>query len=163
MSPAEIRFTLRITGTEEVLRRLTVAPQAISSELGQAVAETADEIVFRATGLSQSTRVARSLRSRVDVAALKATVRAGFPARFVEHGRPAGKMPPSSRDTRAGRRFRAWAKRRGINPFLAARAVGRKGVPARPFFQPAIETEQMPYLDRMRRAITRALDSLRNR
>ncbi len=72
-------------------------------------------------------------------------------------------MPPSGPETRAGRRFRAWAKRHGIDPFLAARAVGRKGVPARPFFEPAIEMEQVPYLDRMRRAVTRALDSLRTR
>ena len=51
---------------------------------------------------------------------------------YVERGRRPGKPPPVSA-------VAAWARRHGVNPFLVARAIGRKGVRPAPFLLPAYE------------------------
>jgi hypothetical protein len=54
---------------------------------------------------------------------------------YVEMGRKPGKQPPIGA-------IAAWAHRHGINPFVVARAIGRKGVKAQPFLIPAFEKNQ---------------------
>jgi hypothetical protein len=54
---------------------------------------------------------------------------------YVEMGRRPGKMPPL-------KAVEGWARRHGINPFLVARAIGRKGIKAQPFLIPAFEKNQ---------------------
>lgn len=38
--------------------------------------------------------------------------------------------------------FQLWATRRGLNPYMVARSIARKGTKAKPFFQPAIESSK---------------------
>lgn len=50
----------------------------------------------------------------------------------VEFGRKPGAFPPIGALDR-------WARKRGLNPFLVARAIARKGTKAQPFMKPAFE------------------------
>jgi hypothetical protein len=59
---------------------------------------------------------------------------------FVEYGRRPGKMPPLQA-------IEGWARRHGLNPFLVARAIGRRGVKARPFMLPALEKNEKRIFD----------------
>jgi HK97 gp10 family phage protein len=38
--------------------------------------------------------------------------------------------------------FQLWATRRGLNPYAVARSIAKKGTKAKPFFQPAIDSQQ---------------------
>lgn len=88
---------------------------------------------------------------------LSATVRpTAKHAIFVHEGRRAGKMPPYQ----AGTHLNAWAKRRGIPPFLVARAIGRKGTKPHKFMdkayrivKPSAERDAERTLDRIVRSI----------
>lgn len=52
---------------------------------------------------------------------------------YVHEGRRPGSMPPSGEGTQLNR----WATKRGLNPFLVARSIGRKGTKANPFMDNA--------------------------
>lgn len=54
-------------------------------------------------------------------------------ALWVHEGRKPGKMPPFGEGTP----LNGWAKRMGMNPFLVARAIGRKGTKGIPFMDEA--------------------------
>lgn len=98
---------------------------------------------------------------------------------FIERGRVSGKMPPPLA-------LQAWATRRGIvrkqarairrargrgqverlpglmtemasTLFLIARAIGQRGVPARPFMAPAAEAERPAFEHRVRMALEEAV------
>jgi hypothetical protein len=55
----------------------------------------------------------------------------------VEYGRRAGaRMPPPNA-------LATWARRHGgIDPFVLARSIGRKGIKARPFLHPALRSAE---------------------
>jgi hypothetical protein len=59
---------------------------------------------------------------------------------YVERGRGPGRPPPVAA-------VAAWARRHGVNPFLVARAIGRKGVKPAPFLLPAFEKNRGRILD----------------
>lgn len=52
-------------------------------------------------------------------------------AYWVEHGRKAGRAPPVAAVS-------GWARRHGVDPFVLARAIGRKGTKAQPFVAPSL-------------------------
>lgn len=52
---------------------------------------------------------------------------------FVHQGRKPGKMPPSGPGTELNR----WATKRGMNPFLVARSIKRKGIKPNPYMNEA--------------------------
>jgi hypothetical protein len=77
-------------------------------------------------------------------------------ALFIHEGRRPGKMPPWSRGTQLNR----WATKRGMNPFLVARSIARKGIKKHPFMQqayltvkPTAEREASLILDEIVRSI----------
>lgn len=51
---------------------------------------------------------------------------------YVERGRRPGRPPPVSA-------LAGWARRHGVNPYVVARAIGRRGVRPAPFLIPAYE------------------------
>lgn len=59
-------------------------------------------------------------------------VRYGY---WVEYGRRPGKRPPI--DAISG-----WARRHGGNPFMIARAIGRRGTRKQPFVAPALQKHE---------------------
>jgi HK97 gp10 family phage protein len=69
----------------------------------------------------------------------------------VEGGRRAGKGFPYKDPL-----FVAWCKKRGLSPFLVMRSIKRKGIKARPFFQPAIDSQQA----NVDREFSKAMDNI---
>ena len=53
-------------------------------------------------------------------------------AQFVHDGRRPGSPPPTAA-------VAGWARRKGLNPYLVARAIGRRGIKGRPFFTDAVK------------------------
>lgn len=49
---------------------------------------------------------------------------------YVEQGRRPGKQPPIAA-------IEGWARRHGVNPYVLARSIGRKGTRKHPFMEPA--------------------------
>lgn len=62
---------------------------------------------------------------------------------YVHEGRKPGRMPP----WREGTPLNAWARRHSIPPFMAARAIARKGTKGNPFMDKAYE-EVKPIAER---------------
>jgi hypothetical protein len=75
----------------------------------------------------------------------------------VEEGRKAGaKMPPSDP-------IEAWMARHGIPlelSFVIRRAIGERGIPARPFLKPALEANRTKFEQEMQDAIDRAVGKI---
>lgn len=57
---------------------------------------------------------------------------------YVHEGRKPGKMPPIDA-------VESWAKRKGIDPFLVARAIGRKGTKGKKFMDIAYRERKNPF------------------
>lgn len=54
---------------------------------------------------------------------------------FIHEGRAPGKMPPFAEGTS----LNSWARRKGMNPFLVARSIARKGTKKHPFMDSAFK------------------------
>lgn len=55
---------------------------------------------------------------------------------YVDRGRRPGRMPPFQEGTA----LNSWAKRKGMNPFLVARSIAKKGIKKHPFMEKAYST-----------------------
>lgn len=53
-------------------------------------------------------------------------------AQYVHDGRKPGSPPPTAA-------VAGWARKKGLNPYLVARAIGRRGIKGRPFFTDAVK------------------------
>lgn len=62
---------------------------------------------------------------------------------FVHEGRRPGRMPPSG----PGTSLNSWATRKGMNPFLVAKSIARKGTKPHRFMDDAYK-EVKPYAER---------------
>lgn len=72
-------------------------------------------------------QVQSSIRSEKQTGRLGYKVKAHAKhAKWAHDGRRPGKMPPVSA-------VEGWARRKGLNPFMVARAIGRKGSKGKPF------------------------------
>lgn len=124
---------ITIKGGEKLREVLSRYPKVAKKNLSRA-AETSGRMIEsdakRRAPVDQG-----SLRQSIDTypRGMSATVEAGVKyAPYVEFGRPPGKQPPISSVER-------WSKKRGIEPFLVARKIGRFGTKPQPFFEPAIQ------------------------
>lgn len=59
---------------------------------------------------------------------------------YVERGRRPGRPPPVAA-------LAGWARRHGVNPYVVARAIGRRGTRAAPFLLPAYERNRARIVD----------------
>jgi HK97 gp10 family phage protein len=130
-------FGMRLEGDEKLLSGLVAGQQAVGSEARTAM-ETSLTLI-EATARSIVPQDTRALMGSINHTISGAggslrgevgpSTRYGF---FVEHGRGPGKPPPVAA-------IEGWARRHGANPFLVARAIGRRGTKPRPFMKPALE------------------------
>lgn len=128
-------ITVRLEGAKELQAGLRAAPATLASETRVAmeaslllVEGTARTLAPKDTG-----RLGGSITHSIAGGGANLTGRVAPSVAyglFVEKGRRPGRMPPV--DTVA-----SWARRHGINPFVLARAIGRRGTKARPFMEPA--------------------------
>lgn len=85
-----------------------------------------------------------SIHMIISMGGLSSTVKPTTKASYwVHEGRGPGKMPPF----KEGTSLHGWARRMGMNPFLVARSIGKKGTKGHPFMDNAYE-EVKPLADR---------------
>ena len=97
-----------------------------------------------------------SLRQSIgtNVSGISAEVVAGAKyAPFVEFGRKPGTQPPIQNLER-------WANKRGIDPFVVARSIGRYGTKAQPFMHPALEKNRRNIIIEFEQALRKTIDEL---
>jgi hypothetical protein len=129
--------TMEWRGLTQVVGGLRAAEKAAPQELAGAMQKSLSLVqgeATRALGGHGLRRMAGALSSdvRVGGTSIQGTLTVAHPGFWVERGRRPGKQPPIAA-------IRGWALERGLTPFLVARAIGRRGIRARPFLRPAFE------------------------
>lgn len=138
-------FHAHVTGLEQFLAKFREAPRIVTEELEKAGKRAGLLVEAKAKGYAPVWRghLRRSITSTqapfgTTVTPLLTTTRIGTNvpyARAVEFGRGAGKTPPPVAP------IAAWLRSKGSDapPYAVARAIGRRGIPARPFLHRAFE------------------------
>ena len=129
--------TIEWRGLPQLTASLAAAEKGLPAALGGAMQQSLSLVqsaAARELGGYGLQRMAGALSTDVRVGAgtVTGTLTVAHPGYWVEHGRRPGKQPPIAA-------IRGWALERGLVPFLVARAIGRRGIRARPFLRPALE------------------------
>jgi len=169
-----MEITVQVTG----LDRLRAANEALLADLDVELLqllrdqslETRDEARAAAptfTG-SLASRISSgvTLQSRValagETAAKSSFVRPRAPHSWlVIHGRRSGKMPSvdpaRAKSPESARRLRDWAIAKGIDPFILARAIGKRGTVGKPFMDAPIARAEASFETKVRAVVERVL------
>ena len=148
-----MRIEARIAGLERLQAGVAAAPATVVRETRAAmtagcllVEGTARDLAPRDTG-----RLSGSITHSIGGGGADLTGRIGPAVAYgivIERGRRPGAKPPP-----VGA-LRPWALRRGIPEgalFVIARAIGRRGLKARPFLAPALERHRAGIVERFAR------------
>lgn len=132
-----MQISVRIEGLERLQAGAAAAPATLASEVRTAMVAGSLLIEGAARGLApkDTGRLAGSITHTISGGGANLTSKIGPSVAyglFVEKGRAPGKMPPIGA-------IRGWAARKGINPYMLARAIARKGTKPHPFLVPAFE------------------------
>lgn len=127
---------VRVIGLERLQRNLSGAPGVLNDETRKAM--TTGLLLLEAEQRRLAPRdtgqLAGSIHHTITGSGAALTGRVGPQAKhgiYVEKGtRP--HFPPIDA-------VRGWARRKGINPFLVARAIARRGTRAQPFVAPSLD------------------------
>lgn len=126
---------IRIEGIEKLQAGVAAGPATLATEVRTAM--QAGSILIEGTARSlapkDTSRLAGSITHAITGGGANLTSKIGPSVAygfFVEKGRRPGTPPPVSA-------IRGWATRHGINPYVLARAIGRRGTKARPYMLPA--------------------------
>jgi HK97 gp10 family phage protein len=128
-------LTIQIVGADKLSASLGKAASSVNPELKGALTKSLllIESDARRNAVRDTGRLQNSITHSISGNGLEGKVGPSVAyGLYVEMGRRPGKPPPIAA-------VAAWAQRHGINPFLVARAIGRKGIKARPFLVPAFE------------------------
>jgi len=160
-----VEIQARITGLEQFRNRNQTLATELEMELFGALREQARETrtVMRAEAPVFSGELRRGIRTRASrrrLDRLTSSVRATAPHSWlVAHGRRPGKMPSvdptRARNPKSAQRLIDWAKAHGIEPFVLARAIGKKGTRARPFG--SVGNARQAFEGRVRLAVERVV------
>lgn len=132
-----MQIDVRIEGLEKLQAGAAAAPATLLSETRTAL--TAGSLLVEGTARSLAPKDTGRLGGSITHQISGLTSRIGPSVAYglyVEKGRRPGKPPPVAA-------IEPWARRRGANPFLVARAIGRRGTKPRPFLVPAL-TQSTP-------------------
>lgn len=132
-----MRITMELRGRAELARAMKDAQAQLRTGLRQLTSQTAHAVKADAQVIAPefSGALRRGITVTTSPRGTVATVRAQVPhAAAVLKGRRAGaRMPPKAA-------LVEWARQHGVDPklvFVLARAIARKGIKARPFFDEA--------------------------
>lgn len=146
---AGTKYTYKVDGLGEIISKLEGANGGalFAAPLRRGLATSALLVEGEAKRLVpvDTGNLRRTITHRVDSATIPTFAQVGTNAPYaqaVHEGRKKGSMPPVSA-------LAGWASRHRVSAFLVARAIGRRGIPARPFLREALQ--------RMRSQIDRAL------
>lgn len=171
-------LTVQVTG----LDRLRAANEALMTEMDLELLGVLREVSLEARDAARAAapRFTGTLASRIssgvtersrvalasETAAKASFVRARAPHSWlVIHGRRPGKMPSvdpaHARSPESARRLRDWAIAKGLNPFLVARAIAKRGTVGKPFMDAPIAAAVASFEGRVRAVVERVLAKYR--
>ena len=131
-----MQIDVRIEGLERLQAGAAAAPATLHAEVTTALTAGSLLVEGVARGLApkDTGRLAGSITHSISglTSRIGPSVQYGL---FVERGRRPGKMPPVSA-------VAGWAARKGVNPYVLARSIGRKGTRPQPFLVPALTQSQ---------------------
>jgi hypothetical protein len=133
-----VALTIDVHGADELAARMGKAASGVIPSQTKTAMETSLLLIegdARRGVRRDSGRLQNSITHRISGGGGNLTGEVGPSVKYgiyVERGRRPGRPPPVAA-------VAGWARRHGINPFLVARAIGRKGVRAAPFLLPAYE------------------------
>lgn len=131
-----MRITYEVTGLESLLQKAGASSALIGPALRRGLTRSALLVEGEAKRLVpvDTGNLRRTITHRVDSAPIPTFAQIGTNAPYalyVHEGRKAGKQPPVAA-------LLGWARRHKANPYLVARAIGRRGVKGRPFLKNAL-------------------------
>ena len=113
-------------------------------ETGYLAERASKRILSDSVSIGSSGRTLNSIKTTNSVTGLESTVKPNLKsAYYTENGRRPGKMPPY----KEGTDLASWSRRVGANPFLVARAIGKKGTKGKKFMEKAYQ-EVKPIAER---------------
>lgn len=129
---------IRIEGLEKLQAGLSAGPTTLAAEVRTAMQAGSLLIEGTARGLApkDTGRLAGSITHQITGGGANLTSKIGPSVAyglFAEKGRRAGTPPPVGA-------VRGWATRHGMNPYVLARAIGRKGTKGKPYMRPAFDS-----------------------
>lgn len=132
-----MQISVKIEGLERLQAGVASGPATLASETRLAMAAgsllvegTQRSLVSKDTG-----RTGGSITHLITGSGANLTSKIGpsvATAIYLEKGRKPGKMPPV-------KAIEPWARRHGINPYMLARSIGRKGTKPHPFVAPSLD------------------------
>ncbi len=132
---AMAELSVQIIGLEKLQAGVLAGPGTLAQ--GVRTAMTAGSLIIegaaRANASKDTGRLGGSITHTISGGGANLSSRIGPSVAYgywVEKGRRPGKMPPVSA-------IEPWARRHGVNAFMVARAIGRRGTTPRPFLVPA--------------------------
>jgi HK97 gp10 family phage protein len=166
-----MQIAVTVEGVEQTVKTLGAMATMFEDEVFALFSETAREIRKAARSLAPrgaTGNLRQGIRMRRNRRRMTVRVYAGAPAfhaHLVEYGRKPGKMPSP---LEIAQEIGPWAGFKGIyvDPFVLARAIGKKGTRPHPFMRPAA-AQHLPALnakvaqvvDRVSREQTQALNA----
>lgn len=135
-----VSLDIRVVGADRLAKGLSSAPATIASETRAAMTKSLLllEATQRRTVAQDTRRLMGSINHKIYGSGANITGHVGPAARYgywVEYGRKRGNPPPVAA-------VAGWAKRHGVNPYVLARAIGRKGTKKQPFVAPSLKTNR---------------------
>jgi hypothetical protein len=128
-------ITIRIEGLEKLQAGVIAGPSTLAAEVRTAM--TAGSLLIEGTARSlapkDTGRLAGSITHAITGGGANLTSKIGPSVAYglyAEKGRRPGKMPPIAA-------IAPWARRHGIDPFVLARSIARKGTKGKPYMLPA--------------------------
>jgi len=154
-----MEITAEVRGLDHQRLFHTQLAQAWEQEFLMVLNEVASETKAASrAGAHVFTGVLRAgIRSRVDTRKLIARVKASAPHSWlVTFGRRSGKMPSvdpaHAQSPKSAQRLKDWAIAHGMEPFVLARSIARKGTKPHPFM---VSIGEERFRDRVRQAVER--------
>ena len=150
-----VTMSVRIEGLDHLEAALRGMPRELRIEqrkgVNRALAVLTDEVRRRIH--SPGGHAAAGIRQKVTGTGVTITVkvypggRGGRAAIFSQRSRGAGRTPPPVRP------LRRWAKAHGINPYVLARSIGRRGTRGHPVVRASFQSRQAEVVHMFREAL----------
>ena len=130
-----MQIDLRIEGLERLQAGVAAAPATLASEtrLAMVAGSLLIEGTARTLAGKDTGRNAGSITHKISGSGANLTSKIGPSTAYgvwAERGRGPGRMPPIAA-------VEGWARRKGINPYVLARSIARKGTKPRPYMVPS--------------------------
>lgn len=144
-----MQIDLRIEGLERLQAGVVAAPATLASEtrLAMVAGSLLIEGTARTLAPKDTGRLAGSITHTISGGGANLTSKIGPSVAYglyVEKGRGPGRMPPVAA-------VAGWARRKGIDPYVLARAIARRGTKPKPYMLPSFNQNRGAVVARFQR------------